>query len=159
MDENKAKAIELGERAGEEHAMYVFAQGGIDALAATLRPRDYEGYAKAFYDLWKGGDEAWQQHAIESGLAAAKHAHPYYYKAFDEVFARGARRCAEMLVCGYLDARAGVPIELPQGDTVPEMKRRIALLERRTRLGERPALLAAYETGHKLFTSKGARRG
>lgn len=150
--EQKLSTIALGDAAGEEFAAALFREAGIDALAATLKPRLYEAYATDFYQLWEGGEEAWMQRSQERGVANAKGAHPYYIKAFDEVFARGARRWAEMLVRGYLDARAGFPLDLPSGNTVQEAERRLALMRRRHTLGSRPALIAAYETGHKLFS-------
>lgn len=153
MNEDKAEAIEIGERAGEQYAMSVYETDGIEALAATLRPGEHEGYAKAFYELWKGGAEPWQDHAYDKELSVDAGVHRYYHRAHDEVFARGARRCAEMLVRGYLDARAGFPLELPKGDGVAEAKARLELLLRRTALGDRPALISAYETGHRLFTA------
>ena len=157
--EHKLRTINLGEAAGEEFAASVFADGGIDALAKTLKPRPYEGYAQAFYELWEGGDEAWMQRAQERAIGVAKGAHPYYLKAFDEVFARGARRWAEMLVRGYLDARAGVPFDMPDGRTVQELEQRLTLMRRRHTLGPRPALIAAYETGHKLWAKQPKKEG
>jgi hypothetical protein len=156
----KQDALRLGETAGEEHALALYAKSGIDALAATLRPRDFEGYKEAFDELWDGGDEGWLEHALENRLAGQHGVHPHYYKAFDEVFARGARRCAEMLVRGYLDARAGVPIGAPiETNAVTALRGQIETLERRMRLGDRPHLLSAYDTGYRLYLSKAAEEG
>lgn len=153
---DKQEAIRLGEQAGEEHVLALYAKQGIDALAATLKPRDFEGYAAAFYERWPGGDESWQEHARVNRLAVEAGADPYFYKAFDEVFARGARRCAEMLVRGYLDGVAGVPFAAPDGNSVEALKAQLALRQLRTRLGERDYLIVAYETGHRLATSEKA---
>jgi hypothetical protein len=151
-DPEKIQAIQLGEAAGEEFALQVFADGGIDALAATLQPRPYESFSAAFYELWGGGPEKWNQIAKERRIAYAKGCPEDFYKAFREVFARGARRLAEMLVRGYLDARAGHPLKVEDDGSVKSIETRLAVQRRRTALGERKALLDAYETGHKLFT-------
>ena len=157
---DKQEALRLGELAGEEHALALYAKSGIDALAATLKPRDYEGYAQAFYELWEGGDESWLDHAVAERLAAQKKVHPHHYFAFDMVFARGARRCAEMLVRGYLDARAGVPEHAPlEANAVTALRGQIETLERRMRLGDRPHLLSAYDTGYRLYRSQAAEEG
>lgn len=148
----KRTTMELGESAGEEHARALLKSHGIDALARTLKPSRHEPYAKAFYELWDGGQESWRSHARERNLASAKGAHPYYFKAFDWMFALGARRWAEMLVRGYLDARAGVPFSVPPGVTVPELKQQLALRERRVALGARR--VDAYDAGHQLFTQQ-----
>lgn len=142
MDESKARAIELGEAAGEDAALGVYRHSGIDALANTLQPSPHERYAEAFYALWKGGAEGWQKMAFGRQLATKAgvgmvviegYPDPRNLRAFDQVFARGARRVAEMLVCGYLDGKAG-----KRAPWAP------------TRLGTRPKLIEAYETGYKL---------
>jgi hypothetical protein len=151
IDTVKAEAIALGELSGEAYAASLYAKEGINAIAATLRPREFEGYAKAFYELWQGGDEQWTELAMKLDLARAKGAHPHYQYEFDVVFARGARRWAEMLVRGYLDARAGVPFDGPTGESIAAMEERIKLRRRRVQLGDRPPLIAAYEAGHQLY--------
>lgn len=151
MNEEKARTIELGETAGEEHVLQLLSTRGIEPLAATLQPRPYEGYSTAFYELWKGGPEAWQTFAMEKRLAVQKDAHPHYHLAFDQVFARGARRCAEMAVRGYLDARAGVPHAPTATSGTQMLKQKLAAQERRTALGARPNLIKAYELGYQLF--------
>lgn len=138
MDEHKRRAIELGEAAGEEAALSAYQAGGIATLANTLQPSRSEGWAAAFYELWEGGPESWQQLAFEQQLAQKASVHPYYVKAFDEVFARGARRTAEQLVVGFLDARAGKP----------------ATDAAACRLGARTRPAVAYRTGHDLGLQK-----
>jgi hypothetical protein len=156
MNEDKARTIELGETAGEEHALKILAErDGISKLAATLKPRPYESYSTAFYELFKGGEETWMPYAMGHGLAAERGAHPYYYKAFDEVYARGARRCAEMAVRGYLDARAGVPrVPTAQSGTAM-LEQKLACQKRRIALGDRANLVRAYELGYQLFGKAG----
>lgn len=160
MDEDKAKAIELGEAAGEAAAQELYASKGIVGVAATLRPRPFEGYSKAFYELWGGGDEPWLARVQNLGLALKSGAPPYHIKAFDAVFCRGARRWCEMLVRGYLDARAGVPFAVSSDDgSKATLELKLDLLRRRTALGDRSALTEAYETGHKRFTNEMGEEG
>ena len=161
-DPDKQDAMQKGETAGEEYALEILKTRGIKALADTLSPRPHEntdGFCDAFFELWEGsgeknGDEFWGDHVIGENLAAKAQVHPYPIRAFDFRFVKGARRCAEMVVRGFIEARAGVDFDAPQGETEEDLKKRLDWTVRRTRLGRRPALTAAYEAGFKLYKSQ-----
>lgn len=153
---DKQEALRLGEEAGEEYALALYAKRGLHALVSTLRPGPHAGYAQAFYELWEGGDETWLEHAMAERLAAQAKVHPHHYRAFDMRFAVGARRCAEMLVRGFLDARAGVSLTAPDGDSVEALRAQLEHRIRRTQLGGRQHPTNAYETGYRLYLSEAA---
>lgn len=151
MHEQKMGAIEAGVAAGEEAAKRVFRNDGIAGVAVTVSPSiagvGGAGYAAQFAELWKwNGEDNWQNLSLSHGLA--KGVHPYHMRAYDEGYAKGAKRVCEMAVFGYLDAKNGVPFEAPEGDTLELLRKRVELRERRCKLGERPALVWAYEAGY-----------
>lgn len=87
MTPEKAFAIEQGEGAGEAAAREMFVRDGIAALAYTLTD----------------GAETWAKDAKEAKLAASAGVDEDYRYAFNETYARGARRTAEAIVCGERD--------------------------------------------------------
>lgn len=151
--EAKLAAIAAGELAGEDAAKRVFRNGGIDAVARTL---GHSGlgtvgptHARRFLERWgSDGEDNWQ------GLALAgvhKDVHPYHVRAYDEAFARGARRLCEMAVRGFLDAELGLEARGPNGDTIADMEKRLEVQRRRSVMGERENLLWAYDAGHAAY--------
>lgn len=139
MNDAKAKAIEEGEAAGEAFAKRCFEEGGVEAMAKTLASETWE--EDALRALFDEGDEV-HTHFV---LTASDRVHPYYLKAFCEVFARGARRYAEMVVRGCVDARQGRPCEGFEADV------------RKRSLGKRPALIAGYDAGHAVGAAEKAK--
>jgi hypothetical protein len=87
MTPEKAFAIENGESAGEAAAREMFAKGGVAALAATL----------------EDGAETWAKDAKAAKLAASAGVDEDYRYAFNETYARGARRVADAIVSGERD--------------------------------------------------------
>jgi hypothetical protein len=148
--EAKLAAIVAGELAGEEAAKRVLRNGGIDAAARTLGHSGLgtvgPATAARFLARWgDGGEDNWQ------GLAMAgphNGVHPYHVRAYDEAFARGARRLCEIAVRGFLDAEAGLAVAWPKGDTIADMERSIEIRRRKAAMGERTNLIWAYEMGH-----------
>jgi len=151
--EAKLGAIAAGELAGEEAAKRVLRNSGIDAVARTLGHSGIgtcgPALAKLFHERWGDqGDDNWQ------GLAMAgphKDVHPYHVRAYDEAFARGARRFCEQAVRGFLDAHLGLSAEGPNGGTIADMERALEVRRRKSAMGERPLLIWAYEAGHAAY--------
>jgi hypothetical protein len=94
----KARAIELGEAAGEEFSDRAFKAGGVLAMRDAVESRDWEQRAlNAFFT-----DAA----DVHPEMAATPvRVHPYYLRAYCEVFARGACRYAENVLLGMRDAQ------------------------------------------------------
>jgi hypothetical protein len=132
MNEAKAKAIEEGEAAGEAYAGRIFEKEGVAAMAKTLASETWE--QDALTALFDEGHDVHDLHV----LTASERVHPYYLKAFCEVFARGARRYAEMVVRGAVDGRVGRPVDGFEAET------------RKRSLGNRPKLIAGYDAGHAI---------
>jgi hypothetical protein len=151
--EEKLAAMQAGELAGEEAAKRVFRNDGVQGVAATLSPSVVNlggpSYGVQFAELWKwNGEDNWQGLSLSGGLP--KGVHPYCMRAYDEMFAKAAGRFCEMVVLGYLDALNGVPFEAAaDGDNVEVLEERLKLRKRRCLLGEREALIWAYEAGCK----------
>lgn len=91
MNDLKAKAILLGETAGEKCALKLFEKGGLGSVAETLID----------------GAETWRPDAKAQNLAQKADVDEDYRYAFYDVFARGARRVAEALVRGESDGVNG----------------------------------------------------
>jgi hypothetical protein len=149
--EEKLAAMQAGELAGEDAAKRVFRNDGVRGVAVTISPSAVglggPDYGAQFEALWKwNGEDNWQGLSLSGG--PPKGVHPYCLRAYDESFAKGARRFCEMAVFGYLDAKNGVPFSA-EGDSVEALRKQLELRERRCRLGERDALVWAYEAGFK----------
>lgn len=146
--DDKMAAIIAGEAAGEEAARRVFRNDGVDGIAKTLAPSSVGVYAERFAATWPAGEDNWQGLAFSS---PHNDVHPYHVRAYDEAFARGARRFCEMAMRGYLDARDGLPANGPDGESLADMEKRMEIRRRKCALGERDALIWAYEAGHAAY--------
>jgi len=80
-----------GESAGEAVAKSLFEAKGMQAIAAQL------------------DKETWEEDAFKADLPRKDDTHPYHFRAYCEVFARGARRWAEMCFQGFRDAQTKTP--------------------------------------------------
>lgn len=147
--DDKVAAIAAGEAAGEAAAKRVFRNDGVDGIAKTIGPSGAGTHAQRFSEIWKEpGEDNWQGLALASPHDGV---HPYHVRAYDEAFARGARRVCEMLMRGYLDAKDDLPVQGPDGETMADMERKLEVRRRKSALGERPALIWAYEAGHAAY--------
>lgn len=126
----KKQAMEAGYAAGEAYALKLFATGGVAVMAATLEPEAESWEQDALNAFYSEDDDVHGEQIHTQSI------HPYYFRAYCQMFANAARRLAEMFVCGARDAEAGKPV--------------VELATQR--LGKRQSLVDAYKAGHATVT-------
>lgn len=154
MNADKAKAIELGEAAGEAFAKQLLQDGGVPAMQAAAKC------------------PAWMEACVERRLYAHPDVHPLEYKAFGQTFARGAARFTDQVLRGYRDGgQAPRSLEEKMLAAAPMLHRpEYSLVSQAVKaanpnasaeevldafflhlhqrvLGDRPALIEAYNAG------------